>query len=61
MIRAEIVRALFPSVHAGVHVAARLHQRAGNHRVGDQIGALATQVQRRQTALETVSAEYLLR
>lgn len=60
VIRAKIVRALFARMQIGVHVAAGFHQGAGNHRVGNQVSALAAEVQRRETPLETVSAQYLL-
>lgn len=60
MIRAKVMCALFPCMKASIHITARVHQRAWDNRVRNQVSAFAAEVQRRQASLETVSAKYLL-
>lgn len=61
VIGAHIVSALLARMQAGVNVASGRDEGTRHDGIGDEIGALPAEIQRRQAPLEPVTAENLFR
>lgn len=61
MIGADIVSALFARMQVGVNVASGCDEGTRHDGIGNEVGAFPAEIQRRQTPLESVTAENLFR
>lgn len=61
MIGAEIMSTLLARMHVGVNVTSGCDEGTRYDGIGNKIGALPAEIQRRQASLESVTAENLLR